>query len=396
MDIPQILLHLGLITLTSLAIMYACDTFETASRWLGGHFPQGIRGATINAIGSSLPELFTKFFLLFVYHNQDGFSAGIATCAGSAIFNAVVIPGLCILAVLFWGVRINGKHESVEHISVKRSVFLRDASFFLLSCGVLIILLSNAQLGWKHGAILVGMYFLYIGYIVWEYRTNRTSTDDDEDEDDDEDDEDEDEPANLFVALMTMQFQWILYKDKPLNRQRAWVLLGIGVVAIAVPCHILATSCVALAKHLHVHPFYTAVIFAAAATSVPDTIISIRDARQGDYDDAISNAFGSNIFDINIALGLPLLLYGLIYGPVKLTGIMTPAGKSVAAVQELQLLLLLISFVILLLFLVGKSLGKVKAVLLFSLYGVFIGYCVGRAYNASWLEPIAKMLQFTF
>ena len=34
---------------------------------------------------------------------------------------------------------------------------------------------------------------------------------------------------------------------------------------------------------------------------------------QGQYDDAISNALGSNIFDICFALGFPLFLFTLIY-----------------------------------------------------------------------------------
>lgn len=392
MDFFQIALSLGVIILTSVAIMYACDTFELASRWLGGHFPKGIRGATINAIGSSLPELFTTFFLLFVYHKQDGFSAGIATCAGSAIFNAVVIPGLCIIAVLFWGVVIKGKQQSVNSIQIQRSVFLRDAAFFLLSCAVLISMLSAPQLTWQMGAVLVAMYSLYIGYIVWEYKRNRTE---EEEEDDEEEEEDDEEAPSFLGALFSLDFHWILYKRGKLTRKRAWVLLGLGTIAIALPCHFLASACMNLAGQLNVHPFYTAVLLAAAATSVPDTIISIRDARQGDYDDAISNAFGSNIFDINIALGLPLLLYGLIYGNVQLTGVKMPGGANIAAVQELQIVLLLITFIVLLICLSGKQLGRLRALSLFSLYGLFVTYCVGRAYQWEWLNPLAEWLRFS-
>ena len=47
---------------------------------------------------------------------------------------------------------------------------------------------------------------------------------------------------------------------------------------------------------------FVAVIFASMATSVPDTVMSIRDARDGDYDDAVANALGSNIFDVCFAL----------------------------------------------------------------------------------------------
>ena len=46
----------------------------------------------------------------------------------------------------------------------------------------------------------------------------------------------------------------------------------------------------------------------AAGTSVPDTALSVISARKGQYDAAISNVFGSNIFDICVCLSIPILL----------------------------------------------------------------------------------------
>ena len=43
----------------------------------------------------------------------------------------------------------------------------------------------------------------------------------------------------------------------------------------------------------------------AAGTSAPDTLVSFHVARNGLGDMAIANAFGSNIFDILLCLGLP-------------------------------------------------------------------------------------------
>ncbi|TNE48919.1 MAG: sodium:calcium antiporter [Deltaproteobacteria bacterium] len=396
----DIAFYLGLIVVASVLISYACDTFENASRFIGTGLPPGLRGATINAIGSSLPELFTTFFLLFVFHDQDGFSGGIATCAGSAIFNAVVIPGLCIINVLFFGVRIKGRMERVESISIQRRGFMRDAFFFIVSELVLIFFLSGSTLEWWMGGVLIGLYSLYVMYLYWEYRAHKAKGEVEEDDDDDDDEEDE-EPSGWISAIVTLNFRWMLYGTKEMNKQRAWVLLAIGAIAIAIPCHWLAHACVGMAKALNVPVFFTTVILAAAATSVPDTIISIRDARQGDYDDAVSNALGSNIFDINVALGLPLMMYGLVYGSVKLqsAGAMANAGaSSVAAVQELRILLLLLTVLIVAIFLIGRTMGKLKAVLLFSLYGVFVLYTVGRAYPQTfpWLNDIAKHLHYTF
>ncbi len=396
----MVVYYLGLILISSIFIMYACDTFEAGSRFIGTNLPPGLRGATINAIGSSLPELFTTFFLLFVYHDQDGFSGGIATCAGSAIFNAVVIPGLCIIVVLFWGIRIKGRIERVESITIKRRGFMRDAFFFILSEIALILILTGSTLQWWMGGILLGLYGLYLSYLFWEYKSHVANEDEDEDEDEAED-EDDGVPSSWLTAILTLNFRWMLYRTKPLNKSRAWVLLAIGTIAIAIPCHWLAHACVNIAGVMGVPVFFTTVVLAAAATSVPDTIISIRDARQGDYDDAISNALGSNIFDINVALGLPLFLYGLIYGNVKVAGAVKNASgaiSSTAAVQELRVLLLILTLVLVAIFLIGRTMGKLKAVMLFSLYGIFLLYTVARVYPNTfpWINQIAAYLHFSF
>ena len=84
-----LLASLVVIALMSIVIMYACNSFEVAADYLGRKMKPGVKGVTINAIGSSLPELFTTALLLFgplfapefFGDRADGFSAGIATCA---------------------------------------------------------------------------------------------------------------------------------------------------------------------------------------------------------------------------------------------------------------------------------------------------------------------------
>ena len=46
------------ITLAMLIIWRSSDGFEVASGYLGRNLTDGVRGATINAVGSSIPELF--------------------------------------------------------------------------------------------------------------------------------------------------------------------------------------------------------------------------------------------------------------------------------------------------------------------------------------------------
>merc|ERR1711865_802666 len=53
----------------------------------------------------------------------------------------------------------------------------------------------------------------------------------------------------------------------------------------------------------------------AAGTSIPDALGSIAVAREGHGDMAVSNAIGSNVFDIFLGLGLPWFLsIFMVYG----------------------------------------------------------------------------------
>jgi Ca2+/Na+ antiporter len=68
----------------------------------------------------------------------------------------------------------------------------------------------------------------------------------------------------------------------------------------------------------------------AAGTSIPDALSSILVARDGHGDMAVSNALGSNVFDILLGLGLPFFLSNLVYKePVVVSTGVSVLGSSV-------------------------------------------------------------------
>lgn len=381
MDFQTLSLSLLMVGLAMYVIKYACDSFEEASEFLGKEvykMKPGIRGATLEAIGSSLPELFTTLFLLFVIDDVGGFSAGIATCAGSAVFNAAVIPGICVLAVTIRGV----KGESITAIPILKSTIIRDGTFFLLAEIVLIIFLSNTQLAWWMGASLIVIYFLYFGVLMKGMGgAEADATDDDENSE-----EGETQKKGFIKNILTFDYNELFFGGKGFNANSAWVVLIFATGTIGAACYFLAEAIHLSADALDVPMFFTAVILGAAATSVPDTFISYKDALKGDYDDAVANAVGSNIFDICVALGLPLMIYGLVNGPVTLIGDAT----SGAAVQELRVALVAITTLIIGIFVIGKNsvnekgkkvllIGNAKGWFLCSIYLFWTAYIVVRA-----------------
>ena len=375
-----------IIVFCCIVIWKASDGFETSSEYLGRNMSEGVRGATINAIASSMPELFTTIFFLWFLKDTDGFSGGIGTTAGSAIFNGMIIPAVVIFAVL--------SSNASTKIEVSKKVILRDGLSLIIAEAILILLISGDTLMWWHGLVLMLTYGVYITYML----TSMKKVDNDDDDDDDEDDDDEIESVGFFKGLFTLNLEGLVIGNKEINTRNSWQLLILSMLIIGSACLLLVVACEFIGSDtytflgyefngLNIPIMFVAVILASAATSVPDTIISVRDAKNGNYNDAVANALGSNIFDICFALGFPLFMYCLIYGPIN----MDPTVVEFSS--ELRILLLVFTILAFFVYYIGKYMGKIKAYILLSMYILFTAYICGRSLDASWAQEISDVLR---
>ena len=375
-----------IIVFCCIVIWKASDGFETSSEYLGRNMSEGVRGATINAIASSMPELFTTIFFLWFLKDTDGFSGGIGTTAGSAIFNGMIIPAVVIFAVL--------SSNASTKIEVSKKVILRDGLSLIIAEAILILLISGDTLMWWHGLVLMLTYGAYITYML----TSMKKVDNEDDDDDDDDDDDEIESVGFFKGLFTLNLEGLVIGNKEINTRNSWQLLILSMLIIGSACLLLVVACEFIGSDtytflgyefngLNIPIMFVAVILASAATSVPDTIISVRDAKNGNYNDAVANALGSNIFDICFALGFPLFLYCLIYGPIN----MDPTVVEFSS--ELRILLLVFTILAFFVYYIGKYMGKIKAFILLSMYILFTAYICGRSLDASWAQEISDVLR---
>ena len=373
-----------IIVFCCIVIWKASDGFETSSEYLGRNMSEGVRGATINAISSSMPELFTTIFFLWFLKDTDGFSGGIGTTAGSAIFNGMIIPAVVIFAVL--------SSNASTKIEVSKKVILRDGLSLIIAEAILILLISGDTLTWWHGLVLMLTYGAYITYMLTSMKKV------DNEDDDDEDDEDEIESIGFFKGLFTLNLEGLVIGNKEINTRNSWQLLILSMLIIGSACLLLVVACEFIGSDtytflgyefngLNIPIMFVAVILASAATSVPDTIISVRDAKNGNYNDAVANALGSNIFDICFALGFPLFLYCLIYGPIN----MDPTVVEFSS--ELRILLLVFTILAFFVYYIGKYMDKIKAFILLSMYILFTAYICGRSLDASWAQEISDVLR---
>ena len=417
-----ILIPLILIFFTCLLIWRACDGFEVASEYIGRNLSEGVRGGTINAISSSLPELFTTLIALFVLADKDGFSVGIGTTAGSALFNGMIIPAACIFTVV--GAVVMGKRVTSVNVSTK--VLLRDGLSLILCEVVLIMLINGHALHWWQGLVLMGMYACYLCYMLMSMKVSHSNGAGEIEI------EIEQEEGDEARGLVGKSFYWLsggplmdlerfFVKEKHGDQIKketwnGWPLLLTSSAIIGLACFFLVKACEWLGtgpanlddpnyqllggkfEGLGMPAMFVAVIFAAMATSVPDAVMSIRDARDGDYDDAVANALGSNIFDICFALGFPLFLYTIINGPIQMT------EEVVSQSGELRLLLLVLTVVGFFVYFLGKR-GKTasgsvyvemkrgKAAILLLIYLAFVGYVIARSMESQWSIQVSNWIQ---
>jgi len=355
----NLLFLLFLIIVTMLIIWKASDWFETASDYLWRNLSEWVKWATINAIASSLPELFTTLFFLFYLNDVDWISWGIWTTAGSAIFNWMIIPALVILVVVVF--------RKVKGVSVSKKVILRDWIALILSEAVLVFLISWTTLQWRHWFILMLMYICYIIYTLTSMKSNNI-----EESNEDEDEDEIIESKSKLKALFTLDLAYLVIWKWKINKTKSIVLLSISVIIIAVSCMLLVYTCEWIWEVLWIPIIFVSVVLAAAASSVPDTIISMKDAKKWNYDDAVSNALWSNIFDICFALWAPLFLYTLINWPITMN--LEAATYSF----ELRLFLLVLTVITFFRYLFSKKMWKLTIIFLLAMYWLFLIYVFYR------------------
>ena len=374
----DILLAVLGVVFASYLIKYGSDQFEVAADFLGRHMPPGIKGATYNAIGSSMPELMTGLAFIFTIPSleiTEGLMATVAVTAGSAIFNIVIIPALVILAVTMSGPKL-------KEIRLHKHTIIRDGSFLLIAELLMIFFLGLREITWWVSAIMVTTYAIYFYFLRSELKAAGALKPEYKDTTEsfvrgaiELEDVEEKDQASLLKRILTLDMVGSWFGGEVTTNRQAWVILIGAVVILGVSCHMLAESVVHAAGALSVPVYITSVILAAAATSVPDAILSFKDARKGNHDDAMSNAVGSNIFDITVCVGLPLLLYTVLFGSIQLV----VSDALADQVQMLRIVLFGISAAVLALFLRTGSVGKPEAVSMLILYLGWITWIIVTA-----------------
>ena len=258
-----VLLALGLIALVKASDVFvdAASSFATRMR-----VPKMLVALTVAAFGTCAPELAISFNSI-ASKNVD---MTLANVIGSCIVNILLIVGVATI---------------VKPIEVKEQTVKRELPLLVLVTGAFFVVLNDSifmgrpnGLGRWDAVVLLalfGLFMLYIFFAVHVKKVRRGRL-----------------PRTKYTT----------------GRSIFYIILSL--IAIALAADIAVDNAVELASEIGISQKIIAMTAIVIGTSLPELTMTVGASKKGEFDLAVGNIIGTNIFNICIVLGLPTLIFG--------------------------------------------------------------------------------------
>jgi cation:H+ antiporter len=326
----------GMIVVTTAVIWVGSGWLESSAEQLSAHYglPPVVQGSIVVAVGSSFPELASVIFTALA----GVFDMGVGGIVGSAIFNILVIPAVAGLA-------------ATGNLETNRSLVYKEAQFYMIAVSALVITfaLGVIYIPAPETPPLVGQITRPLAMI----------------------------PLLLYGLYLFIQWQDVseYTGDIELNDAigRQWATLAGGLLLILVGVEQLVSAVEILTHTFGIPEFLAGVTIIAAVTSLPDTLVSVRAAREGRGLTSLGNVLGSNTFDLLVAIPIGVLLLGTVSinfaVAVPMFGVLTLATVLLFAFLRTDLSLttpeayaLLVAYAVFLAWVVAETVGVLNLV----------------------------------
>ena len=318
----MIILWIAILIASLFFLIKSADYFTEYAEKIGLIFGMSsfIIGATIVAIGTSLPELVSSLFAL-----QAGeTSFVIDNIIGSNIANALLILGIGGVVA--------------KTLVARTSLIDVELPFFFMSMSAFVYFVMDKVISHSEGIALLGLLVIFIIYQIRQ----KPDLEDVEEMQDIEDN----------------------YRDgkskKDIIKYGGIVL--VSVVVLAFSAKYLIDSILTLSELLKISSSTLTITVVAFGTSLPEILTSVSAIKRGNHGMAIGNVLGSNTFNLLLIAGLPALFTPLTIDPQTLM---------------IGLPFLVISTFIAIFVLFDNKIRPWEGVAMLFFYGIFIAKIVG-------------------
>lgn len=310
-----VLLLLGLVL-----IVKGADIFVDGISSIARHLKVStfVIALTVVAFGTSAPELAISFTGILNGNDDLVF----ANVVGSSIVNILLVLGLAAI---------------IHPIKVKSSTVKKEIPLVLLMYTILVVLYMDNLFDYHitntltrtDGMILVLFFTVFIYY--------------------------------LFSVMRNIKKNEEII-DEPPKLDKKWsVICGIiGLAMIVLGSDLTVDNAVLLAEKINMSEKIISMTIITIGTSLPEIVMSVIAVKKNEFDFTLGNIIGTNIFNIGIVLGLPLMLCGNIV-PTSFAGA--------------DMIMILISALLLFLFAGSdKIISKKEGIMLLIIFVVYYVY----------------------
>ena len=243
------------------ALIYGADHIVNQSEKIALHFkiPSFIIGATVIALGTSLPEMAAS-----VTASYEGKSdMAVANVLGSVTFNISLVLGAIFLLS--------------KNLKPKRDIYKNDSVWIIIPPLFFLLMSYDGMLSRFDGVIFFILMFAYLLFLNNNRKILLNSIDKD---------------------ILKEKFAW----------GKTSVFLIIGFVFVIVGAKYTIQSASQIALNFGISEWVIALILIAFGTSLPELVVSIIAVRKNNTDMAIGNIIGSNVANFAVVLGSAALV----------------------------------------------------------------------------------------
>jgi cation:H+ antiporter len=232
-----------------------------------------IVGVVIVGLGTSAPEMLVS--AMAAMDGNTGLSIGNAI--GSNVTNVGLMLGL---TALFYPLHINSK------------LLKREMPVLLLIMGLSYYLLLDQFLSTIDGMLLLAMLFVMLGITIKEAKSHG----------------EDNLPQEILDELPEEVSKGVALK---------WLIIGIAVLIGS--SRLLVWGAVEVAEFFQVSDLIIGLTVVAIGTSLPELATTLAAARKKEFDLAVGNIIGSNMFNILGVMALPGLIHADTFDAAVLT-----------------------------------------------------------------------------
>ena len=250
-------------------LIKGADIFVDGASAVAGNFkvPKMLIGLTIVAFGTSAPELAVSIKSLI----SGSGDMVLGNVIGSNILNILLILGL---SAMFHSLAV--KNNTVKK-ELPITLMITTAFAVLLSDSIFTKNLTNSFT--RGDGIVLLLFFGVFMYYLISMSKNKTDI---------EEIDDTNYPSMKKAIFLTL----------------------LGLIGIVFGSNFVVESASFIAKTIGISERMISLTIVAIGTSLPELVTSVAATRKGEYDIAIGNVVGSNIFNIGIVIGIPVAILG--------------------------------------------------------------------------------------